>query len=261
MVWRRPNAFLSPMEHEAKRKFCATRVKGGNPLRVQGGARESLPSGNSAARRTPNPTKQAERLALYRRRAQAEPNISKTQVLRYSGQGRKSLAGAGRSPRILAVRQSRRQAHSEPNQASQTACALPPPDGCCLCTVFACMRNFPVRCISAAVSGAFFLSGIPRCRKRRGENANPRTNFIFCKKQRIFWQVCAGQGRDNGSNAAKERRKTFGRGTGMERCEPEPKPAKSIYKAKMKDAHHKTVKFIQKIENRAPVIPGARAIV
>ena len=170
-------------------------------MRVQGGARESLPSGNPAARRTPNPTKQAKRLALL------------------------------------------------------------PPDGCCLCTVFACMRNFPVRCISAAVSGAFFLSGIPRCRKRRGENANPRTNFIFCKKQRIFWHVCAGQGRDNGSNAAKERRKTFGRGTGMERCEPEPKPAKSIYKAKMKDAHHKTVKFIQKIENRAPGIPGARAIV
>ena len=192
MVWRRPNAFLSPMEHEAKRKFCATRVKGGNPLRVQGGARESLPSGNPAVRRTPNPTKQAKRLAPL------------------------------------------------------------PPDGCCLCTVFACMRNFPVRCISAAVSGAFFLSGIPRCRKRRGENANPRTNFIFCKKQRIFWHVCAGQGRDNGLNAAKERRKTFGRGTGRERCEPEPKPAKSIYKAKMKDAHHKTVKFIQKIENRAP---------
>ena len=124
MVWRRPNAFLSPMEHEAKRKFCATRVKGGNPLRVQGGARESLPSGNSAVRRTPNPTKQAKRLALYRRRAHPEPNKSKTQVLRYSGQGRKSLAGAGRSPRILAVRQSRRQAYSEPNQASQTACAL-----------------------------------------------------------------------------------------------------------------------------------------
>ena len=67
MVWRRPNAFLSPMEHEAKRKFCATRVKGGNPLRVQGGARESLPSGNPAAKRTPNPTKQVKRLALYRR--------------------------------------------------------------------------------------------------------------------------------------------------------------------------------------------------
>ena len=78
MVWRRPNAFLSPMEHEAKRKFCAIRVKGGNPLRVQGGARESLPSGNPAARRTPNPTKQAKRLALYRRRAHPEPNISKT---------------------------------------------------------------------------------------------------------------------------------------------------------------------------------------
>ena len=240
--------------------------------------------------------------------------------MRYSGQGRKSLAGAGRSPRILAVRQFRRQAYSEPNQASRTACALPPPGaprtqqeqnasfallgsreeipcGCraepanpcrqaippsgvlrtqpskpnglrpCRQTVVASVQYSPACVISPFVAYLppcpvlFFLSGIPRCRKRRGENANPRTNFIFCKKQRIFWHVCAGQGRDNGSNAAKERRKTFGRGTGMERCEPEPKPAKSIYKAKMKDAHHKTVKFIQKIENRAPGIPGARAIV
>ncbi len=115
MVWRRPNAFLSPMEHEAKRKFCATRVKGGNPLRVQGGARESLPSGNSAVRRTPNPTKQAERLAPL------------------------------------------------------------PPDGCCLCTVFACMRNFPVRCISAAVSGAFFSfrdSALPQAEGRKCQSSH-----------------------------------------------------------------------------------------
>ena len=137
----------------------------------------------------------------------------------------------------------------------------------CRQTVVASVQYSPACVISPFVAYLppcpvlFFLSGIPRCRKRRGENANPRTNFIFCKKDCIFWHGCGGHGSDNGSNAAKERRKTFGRGTGMERCEPEPKPAKSIYKAKMKDAHHKTVKFIQKIENRAPGIPGARAIV
>ena len=226
-------------------------------MRVQGGARESLPSGNPAVRRTPNPTKQAKRLALYRRRAHPEPNKSKTQVLRYSGQGRKSLACAGRSPRILA--EGNPAVRRTPNPTKQAERLAPlPPDGCCLCTVFACMRNFPVRCISAAVSGAFFLSGIPRCRNRGAKNANPRTNFIFCKKQRIFWHVCAGQGRDNGSNAAKERRKTFGAGRVWKGANPNRKPAKSIYKAKMKDAHHKPLNSFKRLkigrpEFRAPV--------
>ena len=134
MVWRRPNAFLSPMEHEAKRKFCATRVKGGNPLRVQGGARESLPSGNPAVRRTPNPTKQAKRLAPL------------------------------------------------------------PPDGCCLCTVFACMRSFPVRCISAAVSGAFFSfrdSALPQGEGRKCQSSH---KFYFLQKTAHFLARLCGAG-------------------------------------------------------------------
>ena len=86
-------------------------------------------------------------------------------------------------------------ARRTPNPTKQVKRLAPlPPDGCCLCTVFACMRNFPVRCISAAVSGAFFLSGIPRCRKRRGENANPRTNFIFLQKTAHFLARLCGAG-------------------------------------------------------------------
>ena len=198
----------------------------------------------------------------YLNPAPPESNKAKHKFSANRGQGTMSLAGAGQSPQIIAARQFPSTGVYEPH--------LSKPPGLLPTAVrrsFAFVQYSFLCVISPFVAYLppcpvlFFLSGIPRCRKRRGENANPRTNFIFCKKQRIFWHVCAGQGRDNGSNAAKERRKTFGRGTGMERCEPEPKPAKSIYKAKMKDAHHKTVKFIQKIENRAPGIPGARAIV
>ena len=168
MVWRRPNAFLSPMEHEAKRKFCAIRVKGGNPLRVQGGARESLPSGNPAARRTPNPTKQAKRLAPL------------------------------------------------------------PPDGCCLCTVFACMRNFPVRCISAAVSGAFFFFPGFRVAASGGAKMPILAQILFFAKNSAFFGTFV---RGRGETTAQMRQKNVGKHSGAGRVWKGANPNRNRQKA------------------------------
>ena len=144
-----------------------------------------------------------------------------------------SLAGAGRSPQNY-CRKAFGAAESELRKANQrfalycrkaipTAGRKPSPQKqavrlaphrrqavICLCTVFVFMRIFPrslhichrVRCF-------FRFPGILLCRKRRGEKTNLRTNLIFLHKAASFLRICAGQGRENGSNAAQERRKSI----------------------------------------------------
>ena len=154
MVWRRPNAFLSPMEHEAKRKFCATRVKGGNPLRVQ-----------------------------------------------------------GRSPRILAVRQSRRQAHSEPNQASQTACALAARR---LLPLYSCRLHayFPRSLhICRRVRCFFFFPGF-RVAASGGAKMPILAQILFFAKNSAFFGTFV---RGRGETTAQMRQKNVGKHSGAGR--------------------------------------------
>ena len=110
-------------------------VKGRCPLRVQGRARKPLPKAIPADRRKHPHNKQVARLAPTTAKggrsptSTTEPNQAKRKFCAEPGQGTMSLAGAGRSPQILAGRQFHRRRKPTPREASRIACALPPSDG------------------------------------------------------------------------------------------------------------------------------------
>ena len=108
--------------------FAFIRVKGRCPLRVQGGARESLPKA-FAARRTRTPQSKPERLAPLpkgnpRRKANPNPQQAKRKFCAYPGQGTMSLAGAGRSPQNYCRKAIPAEGAPDPQQKQAgTACA------------------------------------------------------------------------------------------------------------------------------------------
>ena len=107
----------------SKPRFCAL-LPTGNPRR-QAKSRSNKSKSPDLRQSPPGvpPNTQAERLAPYRRQAVTRRRRNRTQKAKQkffatSGQGRKSLAGAGQSPQILAVRPPAKVV-SEPLKADQ----------------------------------------------------------------------------------------------------------------------------------------------